>query len=277
MDKRRAVKLSNVVGGIAILLLIYWVFTFILIEVFDFKVFRRNMTETFFMSVMGILAVMFGALMINIMLNLTLIADKQVEANDKVIQSRKTKYYGIILLLVFPLIFGFAYTGDMLTKRKKKEVMVSQLENLIKQDTKKFNYIANYTYSKEYLKKLDYYLNYFNKKKRRFDVIVSDSVDGEESYLKFYRYNIQEFDKIETLNNDEKHYDTSLYDKGRYVFFPSAEGELNYLKSIFNNGKADVMFNADRGDYTLYYPYKYKGNTIVIRYYNYYEYGKIGS
>mgnify|MGYP006170424293 CR=1 FL=1 len=76
MNAKQLVKISNYIGFISIVLLVYWVFTFILIEVFGLKVFRKNMTESFYLSVLGILAMMAGALIINIMFNLTRIAQK---------------------------------------------------------------------------------------------------------------------------------------------------------------------------------------------------------
>jgi hypothetical protein len=62
MNNKALVRLSNIIGIISILLLVYWVFVFISIQVFGFKVFRENLTETFYLSVLGILALMFGAL-----------------------------------------------------------------------------------------------------------------------------------------------------------------------------------------------------------------------
>ncbi len=70
MNPKQLVRLSNIIGIISIVLLIYWVFIFITIEVFGLKVFRENLTETFYMSVLGILALMTGALIINIMFNI---------------------------------------------------------------------------------------------------------------------------------------------------------------------------------------------------------------
>ena len=54
MTPKQLVKLSNIIGITAIILLVYWVFTFITIEVFGLKVFRENMTETFYLSVLWI-------------------------------------------------------------------------------------------------------------------------------------------------------------------------------------------------------------------------------
>jgi len=98
MNNKKLIKLSNIIGIISIILLIYWVFIFIAITVFDLKVFRENMTETFYLSVFGILALMFGALMINIMLNLTRIAEKHNDNEQNQIK-KKSKKLSILFIL----------------------------------------------------------------------------------------------------------------------------------------------------------------------------------
>ncbi|WP_342031451.1 hypothetical protein [Neisseria sp. Marseille-Q2251] len=74
MNAKKLVKATNIIGMVAVTLLVYWVFALILIQVFGLKVFREHITEIFLMSILGILAVMGGTLMLNIMLNLTRIA-----------------------------------------------------------------------------------------------------------------------------------------------------------------------------------------------------------
>jgi hypothetical protein len=87
MNNKALVRLSNIIGIISILLLVYWVFVFISIQVFGFKVFRENLTETFYLSVLGILALMFGALIINVMFNLTRIAEKLNQDNVDILRT----------------------------------------------------------------------------------------------------------------------------------------------------------------------------------------------
>ena len=95
MTPKQLVRISNTIGIIAILLLVYWVFSFVTIEVFGLKVFKKNMTETFYLSVLGILALMAGALIINVMFNLTRIAQKH-EDNEIQTNSNKKKLKFII-------------------------------------------------------------------------------------------------------------------------------------------------------------------------------------
>lgn len=83
MNAKKLVKATNIVGMVAVVLLVYWVFVLILSNVFGLKVFREYITEIFLMSILGIFAVMAGALILNIMLNLTRIAGKKAKAVGK--------------------------------------------------------------------------------------------------------------------------------------------------------------------------------------------------
>lgn len=120
MNPKKLVKLSNIIGIISIVLLIYWVFTFTSIQVFGLKVFRKNITETFYMSVLGILALMAGALMINIMFNLTQIAQKQQSNDSKLLKNKKI---GWLFLISFPILFLFLLGDDYLTSQKKEKAL----------------------------------------------------------------------------------------------------------------------------------------------------------
>lgn len=83
MNAKKLVKATNIVGMVAVTLLVYWVFALILIQVFGLKVFREHITEIFLMSILGIFAVMGGTLMLNIMLNLTRIAERDKRKKAK--------------------------------------------------------------------------------------------------------------------------------------------------------------------------------------------------
>ena len=119
MNYKTLVKLSNIIGIISIILLVYWVFVFISITVFGLKIFRENITETFYLSVVGILALMLGSLIINVMFNLTRIAEKHNQ-DELSVPKQVNKKMGLLFGLSFPLIFGLLFAGDYITSRKKR-------------------------------------------------------------------------------------------------------------------------------------------------------------
>src|SRR5688572_19263516 len=114
MNNKTLVKISNIIGIASILLLVYWVFIFISITVFGLKVFRENLTESFYLSIVGILALMFGALIINIMFNLTRIAENHNQNNNQE-SKQASKKLGVLFILSFPVIFVLLFGGDYLS------------------------------------------------------------------------------------------------------------------------------------------------------------------
>lgn len=56
MNAKKLVKATNIVGMVAVVLLVYWVFVLILSNVFGLKVFREYITEIFLMSILALSA-----------------------------------------------------------------------------------------------------------------------------------------------------------------------------------------------------------------------------
>jgi hypothetical protein len=264
MDKKKLVKLSNLVGVVAIILLIYWVFVFISITVFGLKVFRENMTETFYLSVFGIIALMFGALIINIMLNLTRIAEKHNQDNELKTPSKKA---GLIFLLSFPLIFGFLFGGDYLTTQKKEKMLISSAKSIIASNLEKTRNLVNYSFDEKWIIKTRDILELFSKTDTYFpnvSIIVMDTIDNSKVFLGF---------------NDYYHGNLSdtIQPKKQDFLRETTKEERDYLFKVFEDNFNEVRFSARKGNYELFYPKTQNGKTIVLYFSDYQRYGKIGS
>lgn len=265
MDPKRLVKLSNIVGTISIILLIYWVFIFISIQVFGLKVFRENITETFYMSVIGILALMFGALILNIMFNLTRIAQKHNHDEDNLSQSMSQKLKWAFILS-FPVAFGLLYAGDYLTTRNKEELLLQSANSIVQDNNEKVDKLLNYSYSKEWIKETENILDLLSKTDKHFPnvyLIVKDSIDKSPILLSFRSYN-------EHLN------DSTLMPKSTYIL-QTTKDEREYLNQVFDKNFKEIRFSAHDGDYELYYPYYNNGKKMVLYFNDYQRYGKLGS
>jgi hypothetical protein len=150
MNLKFLVKLSNIVALISILLLIYWVFVFVSVEVFGFRIFRENISQTFAMSVLGILALMGGSLMINVMFNLTRIAQKHNQ--DLPAESRGSSKKWIWLFgLTFPLVFGLLFVGDYATSKKKESMLIQSAKSILESNADRTNRLANYEFGSRWL------------------------------------------------------------------------------------------------------------------------------
>ena len=139
MNAKKLVKATNIIGMVAVTLLVYWVFALILIQVFGLKVFREHITEIFLMSILGILAVMGGTLMLNIMLNLTRIAERGQK--EEIHGGRKTVY---LLLAVFPILAVLLFGGNYLTIQQKRDILIQSSERIVKDNSAQLDALADY-------------------------------------------------------------------------------------------------------------------------------------
>ena len=264
MNPKQLVRISNTIGIIAIVLLIYWTFSFILIEVFGLKVFRQNMTESFYLSVLGILALMAGALMINMMFNLTRIAEKH---NSDLASSTKSKKILYSLIALFPLIAILLFVGDNLTSKKKENILVESAKFIIENNSEKSEKLLNYKFEEKYIIETSDILELFSKTDQHFpnvEVITKDTIDNSLVFLGFSSY-------YYIAKND-----TSLPEKKNFIF-KTTQPEREYLNKFFNGETDKTRYSSYNGKYELFYPY-IKGNKRIILYFSERQrYGKIGS
>jgi len=264
MTPKKLVKLSNIIGITAIILLVYWVFTFITIEVFGLKVFRENMTETFYLSVLGILALMVGSLILNVMFNLTRIAENK-NSDDNNGKSSKKMY--LILLAIFPIIGIILFGGDFLTSSKKEKMLISSAKSILEKNEKNTAKLVNYEFTEKHIIETSEILGIYSetdKNSPNVNLLVKDSIKGSAVYLGFNQY------------NSERINDTIKPQKKRYIYKTTQE-EREYLDKIFSGKSEELRYSNHDGEYELFYPYK-KGKKIIVLYFSEQQrYGKIGS
>jgi hypothetical protein len=267
MNKKVLVKLSNFVAVFSIVLLIYWVFIFVSTEVFGLKIFRENISQTFAMSILGIMALMAGSLMINVMFNLTRIAEKHNQ--DEIVQAKGiAKHLIWIFLLGFPVIFGLLFGGDYLTSKKKEAMLIQSAKNVVENSSQeKVEKLLSYEFTENWVIETDDTLDVMSKADKNFPqmmVIVQDKIDTSEVFLGFREYN-----KREDGSTPE------LYRK-RYIF-STTQSEREYLNRVFKEDYTEIRFSASDGNYQLFYPYSKNGKKIVLYFSDFQRYGKFGS
>jgi hypothetical protein len=270
MNNEKIIKWINRGAYAAILILIYWIFIAISSAVFGLKVFKENLTEIFVLSLPMIIAALCGTLIVNIMINMTRIADSlsQKYENKQSHHEQKTKKANIriiIFVALFPIIFGLLYLGDVMTSQKKERYITESAEQLVKENSEIINQIAKYEFSKEYIDKTADKIELLEKLDENFpyiSIIVKDTIDNKEVFLYFTeRSNVAEEKEPRKVN---------------YIFATSKEEKAN-LDSIFAGHNNSQLFSANDGKYELYYPIKTSEKTIILYLSEYQNYGKIGS
>jgi hypothetical protein len=261
MTPKQLVRISNIIGIVAILLLVYWVFSFVTIEVFGLKVFKKNMTETFYLSVLGILALMAGALIINVMFNLTRIAQKY---DNTEVESKPNKKIFLILLLLFPIIASLLYLGDFVTKQKKEKLLVQSAKSIIENNKVKSEKLLEYSFSENYINESANILELYTKTDTYFpevSIIVKDTVDNSPVYLSINSY------------SSENPKDTIPARKQDYIR-KTTKIEREYLETVFNQNNNEKRYTSSDGNYELFYPYIKNNKKIVLYFSDYQRYGK---
>jgi putative septum formation initiator len=294
MNAKKLVKATNIIGMVAVTLLVYWVFALILIQVFGLKVFREHITEIFLMSILGILAVMGGTLMLNIMLNLTRLAERGQE--EEVRGGRKTVY---LLLAVFPILAALLFGGNYLTIQQKRDILTQSSERIVKDNSAQLDALADYRFDLAYIKKSSEILDLMAKDDLSFKsamIIVPDKIDNKPVYLAFSadsRLNVggeavpaaSQNEAVPAANQNVEGNDNFVMDRNGekvmikkmdYVYSPNLK-EREYLQKVFAGQTQEMRYEAEDGHYSLCHPYRKNGKTIVLCFSDYQEYGKIGS
>jgi general stress protein CsbA len=266
MNAKQIVKLSNIIGLTSILLLAYWVFTFIVIQVFGLKVFKENMTESFYLSILGILALMAGSLIINLMFNLTRIAEKQ---NQDVINQKSNRRKVFVLLLIFPLILIILFGGNYLTSIKKQNMLIGSAKSILESNKSNSDKLLHYTFSKSYIKETTETLRILSETDKNFPnvtLIVKDTIKGSPVFLGFNQYDNEGFDSKDSIQPKKINY-----------IYQTTKEERIYLNEVFDKNNEEIRYSSHKGNYELFYPYKKNGKTIIIYFSEQQRYGKIGS
>jgi hypothetical protein len=266
MNKKTIVGLTNKVSIVAIFLLLYWVFIFGVSTIFGFKIFKENLTESFFMAILGILALLAGAVIVNIMFNMTIISDTIGKRHENEMEEKKIKRHPAFLwgfILSFPIIVLFLYIGDIRTSGARESYLVKSAKYLVENNPNDLNKLANYRFDSAYVEKATQLLNVLSKQDESFPsmrVIIRDRIEDKDVFLNFGNWFSWSQNKKKT----------------EYIYSCSAE-ERKYLQESFNNKITKHRFSAADGHYELYYPIKTNEGFIVLYFTDNQRYGKIGS
>lgn len=263
MDSMKLVRFTNVLAIITIVALVYWVFIFITTTVFDFRIFRENMTQAFLLSILGLFSILGGAVILNIMLNLTKIAQKDSEEKASPRVLKKVWIYGLVVS--FPLIFVLLYWGDYRSSEKKKRFMIRAATELISNYSKEMDILSSYTFNKKQIRLMSKQIKKLAKIDRYLpdvSVIVQEQVGDKKQFLSFGKYfSIDKKDKLEAIDYIQR----------------TTKEERYYLRSVFNHKRSDYLFSAHKGRYKLLFPVIRGGKVFVLYFSDYMSYGKYGS
>lgn len=263
MNPRKIVKLSNYIGLVAIFCLVYWVFIFMSMTILDLKIFQEQVTEAFFLSIFSIIVVMIATLMINIMFNLTRIAEKH--NTDQQYANTRSKLWVGLLIISFPVLFGALILGHNLSMSKRQQLLISSAHSVLKNYSQSIQSISAYHFDPDWIKTTKESLTVLSKTDSEFpriSVIVKDQLDnGSTVYLSF--------DDNRYSSRDENDNAPTKID----FLLATTQQQREYLDRAFKDPHVEVYYERNRNDYKLFVPYQHEGNTVVFSFGDYYPYG----
>jgi len=260
MNPKKMVKLSNMIGFISVLALLYWIIIFITMQVFDLRIFKEHMTSSFYFSIMGILALMFGALIINVMFNLSRIAERNKEEEQP---PPKNKKQIIIFIASFPAIICLLFLGDFISAKIMENDLKKSADEMIKTYSHEF---SNYSFTKEWINHTADTIKIIEKTDQNFNdvyLILQDVINGNNMYLRFY---------YRTVNMDEE----TVINKIDYINSSTLK-EREYLDKVFKENYNEKYFVSKNGTYVLFVPLRENGNTVIFMFSNRRSYGNLSS
>ena len=258
------IRTTNRLAIYATIGLIYWVVTFLTIRVFDLKIFREQLTDMFFLSLLGIFAILGGAVILNVMSNLSKISQSVATTEFGDVTPQRKKIFR--LLLVVPILISILFVGDWFSAQEKKQQLIRTAENFIQENQSALLSLSQYKFSPEYVKNAEKTFAVLNKIDKNFPevmIVFPDLVEGKELFIGFgeKRYSYDEKEALEKTN---------------YIYSTSID-EREYLKKVFAGSDMSYRLHVEKGKYQLYFPATIGGNKIVIYLSDYQRYGKYGS
>ncbi len=269
MNRNRIIQATTAVALISMMLLLYWVFAFGCVTIFGLKVFRENITQAFGLSILGILALLAGSLIVNMILNLSKIADSLAsgaKGEALLTDGFPTGRQIIIGALAFPAIALGLFLGDRSTTKNRERFLTESARAVLREYPKQLDSLTTYTFSKEYVTKAGEVLAVLarsNESAPNVMVIVPDQIGDQSVILGFGPYNRWESSKEERKKTE--------------FIYSCSKDELLYLKAVFAGSEKTHRFSASDGNYELYFPVESGGRSIVVYFSDRREYGKFGS
>ena len=288
MNIKQLVKISNIIALISIILLVYWVFIFIIAVVFGIKIFRENITEIFGFSILGILAILASSLIVNIMLNLTRIAQRNED--DKII-FKHGKLISVILLMIFPVLTGLLFYGDYLSSQRKKQYLLDSAQTIAQTYKEPLDELTKYKFDSEFIGQIAKTNRYLQNSRNGINyamVIVPDTIDGKDAYLGFSDNYLNKQAAQDTkslaigdmigVTTTEGSQPTTIYLQKIDFIYKADAVQKEYLDKVFSKNFTEPYFSASDGRYEMLYPYQINGKVVAVLYFSDYQrYGKYGS
>lgn len=264
MDKKKIIQLTNTIGIVTIFVLFYWIIIWSVNEIFGLRVFRETISDIFGFSISGILALLAGTLVINVMFNLSLIAENTSKKTSDELQQKSNIFVWLtVFFAILAISIASLFLGNYGTAKQRENELRNSAKSLIQEHSVIADRFLNYQFTHSGLKEISGAFTLIEKLDpniKSITFLTPDVIDTIPVYLGIRYYygnneqNLKKADYIATLTPDER----------------------EYLDKVFQQNYSGNYFRAKQGSYLLYIPYEKNGKKIVFAFSNYSGYGVYG-
>ncbi|MGE0079347.1 MAG: hypothetical protein AB7S48_15915 [Bacteroidales bacterium] len=269
MKQSLKVKISNLTTWVmtgTIALIILWFIGFIVSETFNLNVFTSRTSEFFFSFIGFAFVLVTCAAILNISLNISLIADSKIQEmrldDSKTVITKKFIYTSGLIVI---LLIAFLFAGDFLSRQNEKIKLVNEAEDLITRYEKSIEELSLFIQDTSQIDKIPEFLNVLSNQKEAFStvtILTSAKYKNETVFLEISGWTTKESLKKPYFGNS---------------FYKCNMKDCDYLMNIFEKGKTDSYFWTEKNNYKYYYPFEKNGKKMLLLFSKYQRYGKIGS
>jgi hypothetical protein len=264
-DKIKLANLTTWTMVITISLIALFFVGFVVTTTFDLNVFTSQ-TSNFIFSFIGFASVIVAcSAILNISLNISLIADSRTQELKDNNSSIISKKYILSTLGLIILVISFLFLGDYLTRQNEKNKIISEADDILTRYKTSIDKIPFGLADTSKIGEIPEILNFLSNQKAEFpsvSIITSDKFNGQLTFLE-----INEYDGHKSLK--KPFYDNS--------FYKCQIQDCDYLNSFFNGKTKEKHFWTDKNDYRLYFPFESKGRKFIMLFTKTQRYGKMGS
>lgn len=268
MKTANKIKLANLTTWtmvITICLIALFFVGFVTTVTFDLNVFTKRTSE-FIFSFIGFSAVLvICSAILNISLNIGLIADSRTRDTKDAGQSFITKKFFFIVTGFLVALVTFLFLGDFLTRQNEKNKLVSEANNIITRYSESITKISIGLSDTSKVKDIPDILNFLSNQKEKFPsvhLITSDKFDGQLTFLQISSWENEESLKKPFYGNS---------------FYKCEIQDCDYLEMFFTGKTIDTHFWTAKNDYKLYFPFDKNNKKFILVFAKYERQGKIGS
>ena len=268
MKTSTKIKLANLTTWIMIItisLIALFFIGFVVTNTFDLNVFTGR-TTSFIFSFIGFTSVLvFCSAILNISLNISLIADSKVsdlKTGEKSFLTKEFLFYSLGLVVI---IISLLFLGDFLSRQNERQKLVSEANDIITRYRTSIDKIPVALADSSKIGEIPEILKFLSNQKQEFpsvSLITSAKFNGELTFLEINEYDIQRDLKKPFFNGS--YYKCQIQD-------------CDYLNSFFTGQRMENHFWTEKNDYKLYFPFNCKGKKYILLFTRYERQGKFGS